>query len=318
MALEGTLNYLDIEHLLTVLGSSEKSGVLEIWSGDREARLYLQRGRLLRAESNQEHESLGALLVGAGVISQGDLEHALSIQGKENESRRLGAILSDEFGVSPEDVQGQLRAQFESIVYDVFRWPSGRFAFHFQEPEKVLDRFNLNPAQFMLQLGIQTGLLAREGIERVFEAESRRHLCFLLEDRETLERVGEFWKEKGARVTCCRTLEELFEKVGDGETPADVVATDQLDTLRGEFQVLDRLAARWPEVPVVALGESAAPGARAAALEHGAEAYVRKPAREHLNGTQGRTYLQLFMLSLEKALNAAWTVAGETGTCREA
>ena len=51
MALEGTLNYLDIEHLLTVLGSSEKSGVLEIWSGEREARLYLQRGRLLRAES---------------------------------------------------------------------------------------------------------------------------------------------------------------------------------------------------------------------------------------------------------------------------
>ncbi len=309
MALEGTLNYLDIEHLLTVLGSSEKSGVLEIWSGEREARLYLQRGRLLRAESSQDHDGIGTLLVKAGVLHREDLDRALSLQKRQNESRRLGAILSDEFGVSPEDIQQQLRRQFEGIVFDVFRWPSGRFAFHFQEPEEVLDRFNLNPAQFILQIGIQTGLLAREGAERVQDSGSGRHLVFLLEDEGTLERFGEFKKGKGARVTCCRTLDELCPVLGDGGAPDAVVATDLFDTLSGEFGVLEEIASRWPGVPVVALGQSSSPGARKAALDHGAKSYVRKPAWENLDGPQGRTYLHLFMLSLDKALEAACPAA---------
>lgn len=166
MALEGTLSYMDIEHLLKVVESSRKSGVLEISWQDREARLFLQEGRLVRAESNRNHDGIGTLLVRSGILREEQLEQALALQREEGGRRRLGAILCDEFGVSAADTQRLLCHQFEAIVYDVFSWPGGSFVFHIQEAEQVLDRFHLAPVEFLLQVGIQAGLLAQEGAQR--------------------------------------------------------------------------------------------------------------------------------------------------------
>lgn len=166
MSLHGTLSYLDISHLLQVVGSSEKSGVLEIWWQKRRARLFFQQGRLVRAESNQFHEGIGTLLVNAALLKPHDLERALANQKEEGGERRIGAILCDDFGVDPAAIERLLRLQFERIVYDVFAWPGGQFEFHFQEPETVLDRFNLNPVEFILKVGIRAGFLAEEGVKR--------------------------------------------------------------------------------------------------------------------------------------------------------
>jgi hypothetical protein len=166
MGLEGTLSYLDIAHLLQVVGTSKKSGVLEITWEDRKARLFFQEGRLLRAESNRFHDGIGNLLVRAGLLTPEERDRARAAQRAEGGARRLGALLCDEYGVRPEDIELILHQQYERIVYDVFSWPGGTFVFNFQKPHVVMDRFHLNPVDFILGVGIQAGLLAREGVER--------------------------------------------------------------------------------------------------------------------------------------------------------
>lgn len=166
MPLEGTLRYPDIANLVKVVESSKKSGVLEIRWEEREARLFLQRGRLVRAESNRISEGIGTLLVKAGVLDPEALEQALEIQRAEGAERRLGAILCDEFSVQSADIERLLRGQFERIVHDVFSWPGGELRFHFQDPEAVLDRFNLDAMDFILQVGIRAGVLAEEELEK--------------------------------------------------------------------------------------------------------------------------------------------------------
>ena len=166
MALEGTLNYLEIADLLRVIGRSQKSGVMEIVCGDRQARLYFERGALVCAQSNRFHDGVGTLLLRAGLLSEAALENALNIQKTDGGGRRLGAILVDEFGLRPEDIEEVLRHQFERIAFDVFSWPGGTFVFRFTKPSDVTERFRLDPADFILGVGIQGGLLAQEGVSR--------------------------------------------------------------------------------------------------------------------------------------------------------
>lgn len=166
MALEGTLNYLEIAHLLQVIGRSRKSGVMEIVYEERQAHLFFDRGDLVCARSNRFLEGIGTLLVRAGLLCDTDLEKALGIQRVHGDGRRLGGIVADEFGIRPEDIEKVLRHQFERIAFDVFSWPGGSFVFQFTEPSDILERFRLDPADFILGVGIQGGLLAQEGVTR--------------------------------------------------------------------------------------------------------------------------------------------------------
>lgn len=173
MALEGTLNYMDISHLLEVVGVSGKSGVLSIHWEERTARLIFKQGRLLRAESNRIREGVGTLLKQAGILTAESLAQALEIQRAEGGTRRLGAILCDDFAVDPADIEKVLLEQSKQIVYDVFSWPGGRFTFTFEAPGEALDRFHHNALEFIHDVGIEAGFLAREGVARELGTRTR-------------------------------------------------------------------------------------------------------------------------------------------------
>jgi len=98
MALEGTLNYLEIADLLKVIGLSRKSGVLEISWEDRHARLFLDRGALVCAQSDRFHEGIGTLLVRAALLSEDALEKALMLQKAQGGVRRLGRFCATNSG----------------------------------------------------------------------------------------------------------------------------------------------------------------------------------------------------------------------------
>jgi CheY-like chemotaxis protein len=321
MALEGTLNYLDIAHLLQVVGTSEKSGVLEISWQEREAKLLFQRGRLVRAESNRFRDGIGTLLVRAGVLTPAKLEDALAVQRSEGGDRRLGAILCDDYGVEPKDIERILQGQFERAAFDVFSWPGGSFVFHFHEPEAAVDRFSLNAVEFILEVGIQAGMLAEEGVEREERGREGPQILFFLQDHDIMARCHHHWRGKGHQVTCCERVEQVLGCVegwqGGGTAPvvvADLVCPSAGDRgLLGGLEVLDAVQALRPDVPVVVLGESSDPKARIAAQSHGARAYVKKPTREDLSGPQGETHLDVFLISLEKAIERAISRAADQG-----
>lgn len=249
MALEGTLNYMDISHLLQVVGTSEKSGVLEIRWQEREARLYFQQGRLLRAESNRIREGIGTLLVRAGLLAPEALDQALELQKKQGGMPRLGVLLCDAFGVRPEDIGRLLLEQSRQIVYDVFSWPGGRFRFQFRAPDEALDRFHHDAVEFIRKVGVEAGLLAREGAAQERSGGGRRPILLLLADAELGDRCRAQWREDGHRVTRCERVEEVVDLLGAsaGGLAPIVVAEDARGT------VLDALRGARSDVPVVLL-----------------------------------------------------------------
>ncbi len=163
MAVEGSLSYMDIAHLLNMVGTSRKSGVLTIRYESREARLFFQQGHLTRAASNQICDGIGSLLVEAGHLNADDLERALEVQRQEGGIRRLGVILFEDFSIRHEDIQSLLLEQARRIVFDVFSWPGGSFSFRADDPAADLDRFHHDPVDLIHEVGIQAGLLAAEG-----------------------------------------------------------------------------------------------------------------------------------------------------------
>jgi len=312
MALEGTLNYLDIAHLLQVVGTAKKTGVLEISWQERKARLFFENGGLIRAEANRAYTCIGTLLVNAGVLAREQLEAALATQRGDARRRRLGAILCDELGVEPSALQQMLRRQFEDVVFDVFSWPGGSFVFHFALPVEIEERFCIDAVEFILDVGVQAGLLADEGVDRAGGADPARVPVALLVGDHTLSRtVLDTLRRKGHQVVVCERVDELLGFLAqcedDGRCPAAVVDLDTLPVADegrvGGCEVLDGLRSVRPEVPVVALGADAALGIEA--HRRGAKVFVRTPAAADLEGSERDTYLEVFALRLEKALQKA-------------
>lgn len=317
MALEGTLSYLDVAHLLQVVGASLKSGVLDISWEDQWARLYFERGDLVRAESSRFHEWIGTLLRKARLVLEEDLERALALQMEERGKRRLGAILCDVFGVRPQDIERLLRKQFEQIVFDVFSWPGGRFVFSFHEPAAVAERFRLDAVDFILRVGIQAGLLAEEGVEREKADPDRPPLIFLEDDEVLAARYRQYWRRRGYRVTCFTRVEEVLATIGAWEDLRAPVVVASLvcprsrdEGVLGGLEVIEAATSLAPPFPAVMLASTSDPKLRSAALTAGARAFVRKPKPEELQGIQAELQFDVFMLALARALEMALAGAG--------
>ncbi len=307
MALEGTLNYLDISHLLQVVGAARKSGVLEIWWEDREARLLFRDGRLIRAESSRVQLAIGTLLVQSQLVTEEVLSAALARQGAEAGRRRLGVVLCEEFGVAPAAIEGLLRHQFERVVYELFSWPGGHFAFQFGDPGEGLDRFHLNPAEFILEVGVQAGLLAQEGVERAQSDPTRVPFVLYLEDRELANLCRDHWRRRGHRVTACEGAQEVLGCLGEwgpGEA-LPVLVVDLPAAGPDGCGLLEDALAVLPGLLAVVVGEGSDAQARTAVRARGAEAYARKPGAADLAGPQRGIHLDVFLLRLDKAVAMA-------------
>ncbi|HSH71237.1 MAG: response regulator [Deferrisomatales bacterium] len=311
MALEGTLSYLDIAHLLQVVGTSKKTGILEISWQERRARLLFENGGLIRAESNRSYAGIGTLLVNAGVLSPERLEAALATQRDDPRRRRLGAILCDELGLETHALQQMLRRQFEDIVFDVFSWPGGTFVFQFSSPEEIEERFTIDAVEFILEVGVQAGLLADEGMGRSGADPGRVPVALLMGDATLFPVAVDTWRRKGHQVVACERVEELMGFLGqreaDGLCPVALVDLDHLPAADegrlGGCEVLDGLRSLRPEVPVVALGADSQLGVEA--HRRGAGAFVHTPSDEDLRGANRDTHLEVFSLRLEKAMQKA-------------
>jgi len=314
MALEGTLNYLDISYLLKVVGTSKKSGVLRIWHHELEAFLFFREGRLLKAESNRFYESLGGLLVEANLLSEENLTLALEIQKNESGKRRIGTILCDDFGIDSASIEKILRRQFERIVFDVFSWEEGSFTFHFQELEESLDRFHLDPVDFILNVGIQAGILAEEAMEKeLHHANKWCELVFLMHDPVASDRCRAFYMRKDREIKQFNSASEVlaYLKGGSAEEPPPIVVADMFysrsggEEHPGGLELLDEIHSINKAVPVILLGDGNDQKARIAAMKRGAFHYVRKPFLELADEHEEDAAIEVFFMRLENAVHKA-------------
>jgi len=199
MSLVGNLEDLGLGEILQIVSLSRKSGVLQLNSRGRDGQVVFRDGQVIRAMSSVLPENLGDLVLRAGLADIKTLKKALVVQQENDDDRRIGDILVDEFGVDRGAIETVVREQLEKVVYSFFGWEEGAFSFELGESEE-LEMTPLDPLQFLCEQGLNPQWLAMEGSRLLDE---KRHR-------------GEDLEERGESIVDAEAL--LAEVKGDAAT----------------------------------------------------------------------------------------------------
>ncbi len=130
MPIEGPLKELSIHDVFQLLDLARKTGTLRVTSDLRQNAgvVHFDRGAVVGAEIRSNPHLLGTLLLRSGKLSEADFTRACAMQ-TAGDGRRLGAILLDIGAVARRDLERQVRAQVEEVVFELMNWSEGYFSF---------------------------------------------------------------------------------------------------------------------------------------------------------------------------------------------
>ena len=139
MAIEGPLKELGIHDVFQLLDLSRKTGVLRVSSQLRQnaGTVVFDQGAVVAAEIKSNPHPLGSVLIQAGKVREEDLQRARDMQ-KGGDPRRLGEILVTIGALSARELQRQVRAQVEAVVFELMSWSEGYFSFEEGAPDASL------------------------------------------------------------------------------------------------------------------------------------------------------------------------------------
>jgi hypothetical protein len=131
VAIEGPLRELGIHDVFQLLDLSRKTGVLRVVSElrDNEGTVGFEQGKIVHADIKSNPHPLGQLLIRAGKVTESDFARARAMQTERGDQRRLGEILVSIGAVSPRELERQVRAQIEAVVFELMSWREGNFSF---------------------------------------------------------------------------------------------------------------------------------------------------------------------------------------------
>ena len=159
MAIEGSLQDVNLADICQLLGMGRKTGCLSITDRSNFGYIYFEKGRVIYASVLNRPDRLGELLVRNHVITRMDLSQAMERQALER-GKRLGEILVAQGSIDQEKLQRYIQMQIEEAVYHLFAWTQG--SFHF-DPDQKPDEDGI----FLINVNIDSLLM--EGARRVDE-----------------------------------------------------------------------------------------------------------------------------------------------------
>ena len=109
------------------LTASRSTGVLQLWDGDRQKRIFYRDGRPGFVSSNMQAELLGEFLVGRGTILK--MELAMGLAMLPSYDGRLGDALVGLGILRPMELYKAVTEQVRARYLEAFRWSSGQWAF---------------------------------------------------------------------------------------------------------------------------------------------------------------------------------------------
>src|SRR5215212_7941217 len=112
MAIKGSLKEASLPDVLQLLALGMKSGCLSVTHRSNFGYVYFDKGRISYASIVNRRDRLGDILVKSGIVSQAQLEEAISQQDVLRD-RRLGEILVARQALSREELHRQIRLQIE-------------------------------------------------------------------------------------------------------------------------------------------------------------------------------------------------------------
>src|SRR5688572_12578641 len=153
LTVRGEIETTNVPDLLKSLVSSGETGILSCRHGDEAKSIYIHRGKVVYAASNNKDERLGEMLLMQGKITARQFLEASKLI---RPGIRLGAILIELNAVDPEELIPAVEAHVREILLDLFTWTRGDYDLVIKD---------LDPDS-VVTLNIATEALILEGIRR--------------------------------------------------------------------------------------------------------------------------------------------------------
>lgn len=155
MALRGTLGDFGIADIFQLVGHQTKTGVLLLKNREVEVRIYFVEGNVVKAEqsSRDKRDLLGNIMMRAGVLSEPQLEEALTTQ--QRTLRRLGDILVESGYVDRKTLREFTRMQTTETIYRLFQWKVGTYEFAQQDVDYDEESYEPIRAETILMEGFR-------------------------------------------------------------------------------------------------------------------------------------------------------------------
>ncbi len=153
LVLTADVRAFPIADVLNLVHATGKSGFLFFQGGDHEKSVYLHRGEVVFAASNQSVDRLGECLLRMGAIDAGQLREA---RRRYAPPGLFGKILVERGVLTPRDLWNAVKLQVEEIVRSLFSYDAGNVLFFEGEvkPDNVV------------RLALPTRRLVAEGLRR--------------------------------------------------------------------------------------------------------------------------------------------------------
>jgi hypothetical protein len=243
--------------ILNVIHGSGKSGFLYFRRDETEKSVYLHRGEVVFATSNQIVDRLGESLLRSGLIT---LEQLRDAEKVFRPPQRFGKVLVQRGILTPRALWDGVKIQVEDVVRSLFSYTGGTV--HFWEGDV--------PPDNVVRLSLPTRRLVAEGLQR--RDELFKLLASLEDSRVSLQRLD-------AQPNHLAANERAFLEALDGEDDFQAVCRRVgLDPLSGArtLQLLSLVGA-------VRINRSEElPGAAATDAGHNEDDDVRECATDHV------------------------------------
>ncbi len=188
---------LPLPLLLKEIHLNHKSGILNFSYQNIKKTLYIQKGFLIFAETNQDKERLGQILHKLGKISE---VHLKKIHLYLDKDKKLGKVLVEKGIISPKDLYEAWIHQMEDIVTNMFPYFGAELEFKEKEIEIA--------KEYTFKIGLP--FLIAHGI---------RKLKFLPQIKEIVNKGIPYLKEGKESIYFLTDFEKELLKAIDGFTP---------------------------------------------------------------------------------------------------
>jgi tetratricopeptide (TPR) repeat protein len=116
-----------LPEVIKLLAYSLKSGCLSVTDRRNFGNIFLKDGRIIYATILNRNVRLFDTMIDNDLLKRNVLDEALRLQKKKR--KRVGEILIELGAISKQDLEGQLRQQIETTIYEMLAWSSGFFNF---------------------------------------------------------------------------------------------------------------------------------------------------------------------------------------------
>ena len=176
LVLSANVRAFPLADVLSMLHRAGKSGFLLFGFTDHEKAVYLHRGEVVFAASNQGVDRLGECMFRSGVLT---LEQLRDAERRWTPSARLGKVLVECGVLTPRELWNGVKLQVEEIVRSLFTYTDGNV--YFWEGEVQPDN--------VVRLSLPTRKLIAQGLRR--RDELMRFLAALEDPNLEIEVIGD-------------------------------------------------------------------------------------------------------------------------------